>query len=84
MISWEKEKMEIIQDYFLCDDCQNRDFKLIYNFKIKFHGVNFSEDLIYDKVTDELYQCTKCKKTFTRDQVDGALNEIKQTRKGKD
>ena len=84
MISWEKEKMEIIQDYFLCDDCQNRDFKLIYNFKIRFHGVNFSEDLIYDKVTDELYQCTKCKKTFTRDQVDGALNEIKQTRKGKD
>ena len=75
--------MEIFQDYFLCDGCQNKDFKLIYNFKICFHGVNFSEDLIYDKLTEELYQCTKCKKTFTRDQVDGALNEIKQRRKEK-
>ncbi len=75
--------MEIIQEYFLCDDCQNKDFRLIYNFKIKFHGVNFSEDLIYDKLTDELFQCTKCKKTYTRDQVDGVLNEIKQKRRGK-
>jgi hypothetical protein len=46
--------------------------------------VNFSEDLIYDKLTEELYQCTKCKKTFTRGQVDGALNILKQKRKGKD
>jgi hypothetical protein len=46
--------------------------------------VNFSEDLIYDKLTEELYQCTKCNKTFTRDQVDGALNDIKQRRKGED
>ena len=76
--------MEIFQNYFLCDSCQNKDFNLIYNFKICFHGVNFSEDLIYDKLTEELYQCTKCKKTFTRDQVDGALNEIKKRRKGKD
>jgi hypothetical protein len=76
--------MEIIQHYFLCDDCHNKDFKRIYNFKIRFHGVNFSEDLIYDKLTDELYQCTKCKKTFTRDQVDSVLNKIKQKHKGKD
>ncbi len=75
--------MEIIQEYFLCDDCQNKDFRLIYNFKIKFHGVNFSEDLIYDKLTDELFQCTKCKKTYRRDQIDGVLNEIKQKRRGK-
>ena len=84
MISEEKEKMEIFQHYFLCDGCQNKDFKLIYSFKIRFHGVNFSRDLVYDKLTDELYQCTKCKKTFTRDQVDGVLNEIKQKRRAKD
>ena len=76
--------MDIIQHYVLCDGCQNKDFKLIYNFKIQFHGVNFSEDLIYDKLIDELYQCTKCKKTFTRDQVEGVLNEIKQRRKRRD
>jgi Fe-S oxidoreductase len=75
--------MEIIEDYFLCGGCQNKDFKRIYNFKIRFHGVNFSEDLIYDKVTEELYQCTNCKRTYTRDQVDSVLNEIKQKRRGK-
>jgi hypothetical protein len=75
--------MEIIEDYFLCDGCQNKDFKRICNFKIRFHGVNFSEDLIYDKLTDELYQCTNCKRTYTRDQVDSVLNEIKQKRRGK-
>jgi hypothetical protein len=34
-------------------------------------------------LTDELFQCTKCKKTYTRDQVDAVLNEIKQKRRGK-
>ncbi len=76
--------MEFIQDYFLCDSCQNKDFKLIYNFRIRFHGVNFSDELVYDRLTDEIYQCTKCNKTFTRDQVEGALNKLKRMRKGKD
>ena len=76
--------MEFIQDYFLCDSCQNKDFKLIYNFRIRFHGVNFSDELVYDRLTDEIYQCTKCNKTFTRDEVEGALNKLKRMRKGKD
>lgn len=76
--------MEFIEDYFLCDSCQNKDFKLIYNFRIRFHGVNFSDELVYDRLTDEIYQCTKCNKTFTRDQVEGALNKLKRMRKGKD
>jgi hypothetical protein len=75
--------MDCIQDYFLCDQCQNKDFKRIYNFSIRFHGVNFSDDLIYDKLTEEIFQCTKCHKTFTRDHVEQGLNEIKKNVKGK-
>ena len=75
--------MDYIQDYFLCDSCQNKDFKLIYSFSIRFRGVNFSDELIYDKLTDEIYQCTKCNKTFTKDQVEEGLNEIKVSIKGR-
>jgi hypothetical protein len=70
------------RDYFVCDDCQNKDFKRVYNFSLCFHGVNFSDDLIYDKMVNELYQCTKCRKTFTLAQVEAGLAEIKKQRKG--
>ncbi len=70
-----------IRDYFLCENCSNKDFKLIYNFSLRFHTVNFSEELIYDKLIEELYQCTKCHKTFTKDQIEKGLEEIKKRRK---
>jgi len=76
-----EEEMETVRDYFFCDKCQNRDFKRIYNFSICFHGVNFSDDLIYDKLTEEIYQCTKCSKTFTKEQIDEALADYKRRRK---
>ncbi|MFC1883710.1 hypothetical protein ACFL2O_02965 [Thermodesulfobacteriota bacterium] len=70
-----------IRDYFLCDSCQNKNFNLVYTFSIRFHGVNFSDDLIYDKIIEELYQCTHCQKTFTKEQVDKSLMEIRKSRK---
>ena len=70
-----------IQDYFLCNSCENKDFKCIYNFSLRFHGVNFSDDLIYDQLIDELYQCTQCKKTYTKKQIEEGLAEIKRRRK---
>ena len=76
--------MEVIEEYFLCDDCQNKDFKRIYNFSLRFHGINFSDELIYDHTIDEIYQCTKCQKTFTKVQIDEALIEIKKRRKYRD
>ena len=76
--------MDFIQDYFLCDDCQNKDFKRIYQFSMRFHNCNFSDDLIYDKLTDEIYQCTKCQKTFTKAQIDATLTDIKKRRKYKE
>ena len=76
--------MGYIHEYFLCDGCECKDFKRIYNFSLKLHGVNFSEDLIYDKLTDEIYQCTKCMKTYTVEQVTEGLAEIKKKNKGTD
>ena len=73
--------MDTIQDHFLCDRCENRDFKLLYNFSIQFHKVNFSDELIYDKLIEETYQCTKCRKKFTKMQIEEGLAELKKTRK---
>jgi len=73
--------MDFIEDFFLCDKCENRDFKRIYNFSIRFHGVNFADELIYDKLTNERYQCTKCRKIFTIHQIDEMMNEFKIRRK---
>jgi len=73
--------MNDIQDYFLCDNCANKDFKLIYNFSLKFHRVNFSDDLIYDNLTEERYQCTECQEIFTKKQIEDGLDEYKKRRK---
>jgi hypothetical protein len=80
----EEQEMEYIRDYFLCDGCQNKDFKRIYTFSLRFHGINFSDDLIYDSLTDEMYQCTTCHKIFTKDQIDEGLMEIKAKHKMKE
>ena len=73
--------MGFIEDFFLCDKCENRDFKRIYNFSVRFHGVNFADELIYDKLTNETYQCTKCSKIFSMNQIDERMNEFKIRRK---
>lgn len=73
--------MEPIEDYFFCDECENRDFKRIYNFSIRFHGVNFSDDLIYDKITHERYQCTRCQKIFSVAEIEEQLDVYKRKRK---
>ena len=75
--------MEYIEEFFSCDGCESRDFKRIYNFSLRFHGVNFSDELIYDRVTDEIYQCARCKKTFTLEQIEEGLNKIKRRHRAK-
>lgn len=78
VLFWEEMQMDEIQDYFLCDSCENKDFKCIYNFSLRFHGVNFSDDVIYDQLIEKAYQCTKCQKTFTKKQIEEGLAEIKK------
>ncbi|MBU2497392.1 MAG: hypothetical protein KKE57_00675 [Proteobacteria bacterium] len=73
--------MGFVQDFFVCSSCQNKDFKRIYNFSIRFYGVNFSDDLIYDKRTEEIYQCTKCQKTFSVNEIEDGLAALKKKRK---
>lgn len=73
-----------IQDYFLCDNCDGKDFKLVYNFCLRFHGVNFSDDLIYDKVVAEQFQCTKCEKIFPREEIESGLTRLRKARISRD
>ncbi len=75
--------MDSIQDFFVCDNCENKDFKRVYNFSLLFHGVNFSDELIYDKIIDERYQCTKCNKTFTKKQIEEGLVKLKRKHKNR-
>jgi len=70
--------MSDFRDYFVCDSCDNKDFKLIYNFSLRLHKVNFSDKLIYDELTEELYQCTNCQKNFTRAEMENGLIELKK------
>lgn len=77
----EELRMDDIKDYFVCDSCENKDFRLVYNFSLQFHGVNFSDDLMYDRLTEEKYECTECKKAYTRQQIEEALGELKRRRK---
>jgi hypothetical protein len=73
--------MDVIQEYFLCDSCSNREFKRVYSFSLRFHGVNFSDDLIYDSLTEETYQCTGCQRRFTKNEIEKGLAEIRRRRK---
>ena len=69
--------MEFIDQYVHCDKCHNKDFKPIYKFSIRCHGVNFSDELMYDEMKNETYQCTKCNKTFTGKEMKQRIDELK-------
>ena len=71
--------MELIEKYFECSECRNRSFKQIYNFLIRFHTVNFSDGLIYDRLTRETYECTQCGKSYTRNQIEDKLAHFKRS-----
>jgi hypothetical protein len=68
-------------DYFECDKCRSREFTRIHNFCLRFHGVNFSDDLIYDRVSAEVYQCTQCGKRFSREEIEDGLAEFRKKRR---
>lgn len=73
--------MDYFLDFFQCEGCDNKDFTRIFNFSLRFHGVNFSDELIYDKQTHEIYRCTKCNKTYTMGQIEECLAKMKADRK---
>lgn len=68
--------MDSIKDYFLCDKCQGKDFVRLHNFSVSFRTVNFSDNLVHDEVKEEIYRCTQCQKTFTKNQIDARVKEM--------
>ena len=68
--------MDIIKDFFLCDKCKNKDFIRIHNFSVQFRRVNFSDALLHDEVRGEIFQCTHCKKTFSKHEIKTELKEM--------
>ncbi|MDY6878661.1 MAG: hypothetical protein V2J25_17105 [Desulfatiglans sp.] len=73
--------MNETREFFLCDVCKNKDFSPVYNFSVRFHGVNFSNDLIYDQQIEELYQCTHCNKVFSKNKIEEGIASIRKTAK---
>ncbi|HDM09664.1 MAG: hypothetical protein DRH15_00345 [Deltaproteobacteria bacterium] len=70
--------MDEVVEFFKCDECDNKDFQLVYSFSLRFHQVNFANQLIYDKILEETYQCTNCGKTFTKADIEKGLDVIKK------
>ncbi len=72
--------METIKDYLLCDNCKSKNFIKIYSFSTQFRSVNFSDNLIYDEVIEESYQCTHCHKIISKKQIEKRLRDITDAR----
>ncbi len=70
--------MNEVIEFFECDQCSNKNFQLVYSFSLRFHRVNFDDQLIYDKILEEKYQCTNCNKTFTKEDIEKGLEQIKK------
>jgi len=70
--------MEEFQENFKCDVCGNSDFSLVYNFTLRFHRVNFSDDLIYDRRIEEVFVCTGCGKRYTKADIEDGLAGLKR------
>jgi len=75
------EKTEEIVDYFECRKCGNVEFRPVYTFSLRFHTVNFSDNLIYERVNEEQFECTKCNTRYTRGEIREQLKELKKKRK---
>lgn len=73
--------MDEILDFFVCDACSNVDFRPVFKFGLRFHGVNFSDELIYDEIVEERYQCTQCHKSFTKKEIEDGLVALRKKRK---
>lgn len=76
--------MDPIRDFFICSACQNKSFRPIFTFSIVFRRVNFSDELIYDRITEEAYECTRCGKAHSKGEVEEKLLEFKRIRRSGD
>lgn len=61
---------------FTCEDCKCQEFDKEYEFFVDFKNVNFSDDLVYDKRTEEVYVCKNCGKKYAHDFIQNKIEEI--------
>lgn len=67
-----------ISETFLCNDCGGKYFLKVYTFSIRFKEVDFSDEMIYDKMEDERYMCGACRTTYSQKEVDDTLRQAKR------
>ena len=72
--------MDELQDYFLCNECGNTKFRPVYSFSLRFHSVNFSDNLVYDEAVDESYECTNCNKMYSKQDIKEKLADYRRLR----
>lgn len=65
-------------EHFRCKNCGNIEFRPIFTFSLRFYTVNFSDDLIYEHVNKETFECTKCNAKYTKDEINQGLGELKK------
>jgi hypothetical protein len=70
--------VEEVKEYFTCDKCGSQNFFTRNSFAILLKKVNFSEDLVYDHITEECYECKECGECINRGDIDDAIREIKR------
>lgn len=75
------EKTEEMTDYFECKKCGNIEFRPTYKFSLRFYSVNFSDSLIYERVNEEKFECTKCSAKYTKEEIRRQLTEAKKKKK---
>ena len=65
--------MEELRDYFLCDSCNNKDFRRVYRFSLRFHRVNFSDGLIskniFEKNGNDCIDCGTAHPTISDNRI---------------
>ena len=73
--------MSSFKDYFECNGCGNKEFERIYCFGFSFQEVNFQDHLIYNRLNEEKYKCTECKKIFSMKEINQGLAAIRAKRR---
>ena len=74
---------DITREYFSCASCGHIRFSKEYVFSMEFKNVDFSDDPVYDRVTEEIYVCKgcKCRHKISLGEIIERLREIKAKHK---
>ena len=60
---------------FICLDCKGENFGANYKFSVEFKDVNFTDRLIYDKITEASYFCKECGKVYSQEFIQESIQK---------